>query len=135
MGRAGLAKDEVGAEAELSRVGQGKGSHTGLSKHRLRALELTTARRMAVNPKSRAPGGVQEGNGDRMGLGNSAGGAGAGTAPLEPHLKSILLWLFWRWRLVNYLPRLDSNRDPAGHRYVTPIIPATQEAEIRRIVV
>jgi hypothetical protein len=29
-----------------------------------------------------------------------------------PHLQSILLWLFWRWDLVNYLPRLASNRDP-----------------------
>jgi hypothetical protein len=23
-----------------------------------------------------------------------------------------LLWLFWRWRLVSYLPRLASNHDP-----------------------
>jgi hypothetical protein len=23
-----------------------------------------------------------------------------------------LLWLFWRWGLVNYLPGLNSNLDP-----------------------
>jgi hypothetical protein len=23
-----------------------------------------------------------------------------------------LLWLFWRWGLLNYLPRLASNHDP-----------------------
>jgi hypothetical protein len=23
---------------------------------------------------------------------------------LEPHLQSILFWLFWRWGLANYLP-------------------------------
>jgi hypothetical protein len=26
----------------------------------------------------------------------------AGTLPLEPHLQSRLLWLFWRWNLMNY---------------------------------
>jgi hypothetical protein len=26
-----------------------------------------------------------------------------GALPLEPHLQSILLWLFWRWSLENYL--------------------------------
>jgi hypothetical protein len=36
----------------------------------------------------------------------------AGTLLLEPHFQSILLWLFWRWGLVNYLPRLASNLDP-----------------------
>jgi hypothetical protein len=45
------------------------------------------------------------------------GGAGlhahkAGALPLEPHLQSILLWLFWRWGLVNYSPRLALNHDP-----------------------
>jgi hypothetical protein len=30
---------------------------------------------------------------------------------LEPHLESILLWLFWRWSLVNYLPGLALNLD------------------------
>jgi hypothetical protein len=30
----------------------------------------------------------------------------AGFLPLEPHLQSILLWLFWRWGLVKYLPRI-----------------------------
>jgi hypothetical protein len=28
---------------------------------------------------------------------------------LEPHIQSILLWLFWRWDLVNYLPRMALN--------------------------
>jgi hypothetical protein len=28
----------------------------------------------------------------------------AGALPFEPHLQPILLWLFWRWGLVNYLP-------------------------------
>jgi hypothetical protein len=27
----------------------------------------------------------------------------------ESYLQSILLWLFWRWGLVNYLPRLALN--------------------------
>jgi hypothetical protein len=31
---------------------------------------------------------------------------------LAPHLPSILLWLFWRWGLVNYLPGLTLNLDP-----------------------
>jgi hypothetical protein len=26
----------------------------------------------------------------------------AGAQPLEPYLQFILLWLFWRWDLVNY---------------------------------
>jgi hypothetical protein len=29
--------------------------------------------------------------------------------PLEPHLQSILFWLFWRWGLLSYLPRLVLN--------------------------
>jgi hypothetical protein len=33
----------------------------------------------------------------------------AGTLVLQPHLWSILLWLFWRLGLMNYLPRLASN--------------------------
>jgi hypothetical protein len=33
----------------------------------------------------------------------------AGTLPLEPLFQSILLWLFWRWGLANYLPRLALN--------------------------
>jgi hypothetical protein len=33
----------------------------------------------------------------------------AGALPLEPHLQPILLWLFWRWGLKNYLPGLTSN--------------------------
>jgi hypothetical protein len=36
----------------------------------------------------------------------------AGALLLKPHLQSILLWLFWRWDLVNYLPRLASNCNP-----------------------
>jgi hypothetical protein len=35
-----------------------------------------------------------------------------GAPPLKPQLQSILLWLFWRWGLVNYLLRLASNCDP-----------------------
>jgi hypothetical protein len=31
---------------------------------------------------------------------------------LELHLQSILLWLFWRWILTDYLPRLALNHDP-----------------------
>jgi hypothetical protein len=31
-----------------------------------------------------------------------------GAVLLEPHLQSILLWLFWRWGLLNYLLRLTS---------------------------
>jgi hypothetical protein len=33
----------------------------------------------------------------------------AGTLSLEPHLQSILLWLFCRWGLANYFPRLALN--------------------------
>jgi hypothetical protein len=36
----------------------------------------------------------------------------AGALPLEPHLQSILLWLIWRWDLMNYLYGLTSNQDP-----------------------
>jgi hypothetical protein len=36
----------------------------------------------------------------------------AGALLLEPCLQSILLWLFQRWGLQNYLPRLASNFDP-----------------------
>jgi hypothetical protein len=32
----------------------------------------------------------------------------ADTLPLESHLQFILLWLFWRWYLSNYLPKLVS---------------------------
>jgi hypothetical protein len=35
----------------------------------------------------------------------------ASTLPLEPHLQSILLWLFWRWGLENYLHGLALNHD------------------------
>jgi hypothetical protein len=31
---------------------------------------------------------------------------------LEPHLQSILLRLFWRWGLMNYLPGLVSSHNP-----------------------
>jgi hypothetical protein len=33
----------------------------------------------------------------------------AGALLLEPQLQLILLWLFWRWGLVNYFPKLASN--------------------------
>jgi hypothetical protein len=32
--------------------------------------------------------------------------------PLKPHFQSILLWLFWRWGLLNYLPRVALDCDP-----------------------
>jgi hypothetical protein len=35
----------------------------------------------------------------------------AGILLLEPHLQSILLWLFWKWSLVNCFSRLSSNLD------------------------
>jgi hypothetical protein len=31
---------------------------------------------------------------------------------LEPHFQSILLWLVWRFGLLNYLPGLASNHNP-----------------------
>jgi hypothetical protein len=34
---------------------------------------------------------------------------------LKPRLQSILLWLFWRWGLMNYFPRLASN-EPQSSR-------------------
>jgi hypothetical protein len=36
----------------------------------------------------------------------------AGTPPLEPCLQCAVVWLFWRWALSDYLPRLASNCDP-----------------------
>jgi hypothetical protein len=36
----------------------------------------------------------------------------AGALPLEPHLQSSLLWLFWRQSLMIYLRGLTSNLDP-----------------------
>jgi hypothetical protein len=36
----------------------------------------------------------------------------AGALLLEPLLQFILLWVFWRWGLVNYLSRLALNCDP-----------------------
>jgi hypothetical protein len=33
----------------------------------------------------------------------------AGPLLLESLLQSILLWLFWRWGLLNYVPKLASN--------------------------
>jgi hypothetical protein len=36
----------------------------------------------------------------------------AGTLPLVPHLQSILVWLFWKWSLMDCLPCLTSNLDP-----------------------
>jgi hypothetical protein len=35
-----------------------------------------------------------------------------GALPLVLSLQSILLWLFWRWGLLNYLPGLASNDKP-----------------------
>jgi hypothetical protein len=34
------------------------------------------------------------------------------TQSFEPHLQYILIWLLWRWALMNYLPRLPSNFHP-----------------------
>jgi hypothetical protein len=36
----------------------------------------------------------------------------AGALLLEPHLQSILLWLFWKWSVTHHLPRLASNHNP-----------------------
>jgi hypothetical protein len=40
----------------------------------------------------------------------------AGALPLEPHLQSILLCLFWRWGLANFLSSLASNHYPPNPR-------------------
>jgi hypothetical protein len=55
------------------------------------------------------------GRGELVGLGGLNSGLCAcksGALPLEPHLQSILLWLFWRWYFMNYLPLLALNCDP-----------------------
>jgi hypothetical protein len=41
-------------------------------------------------------------------------GASCGSCSLRrsPHLQRILLWLFWRWGLENYLPGLALNLGP-----------------------
>jgi hypothetical protein len=44
-----------------------------------------------------------------LGLNSGLCDCKAGTLPLEPHLQSIFLWLFWRWGLTNYLHGLASN--------------------------
>jgi hypothetical protein len=36
----------------------------------------------------------------------------AGALLLKPYLRFILLWLFWRWGVANYLPGLALNSDP-----------------------
>jgi hypothetical protein len=36
----------------------------------------------------------------------------AAALALEPLLQSILLWLFWRWGLMNYLLGMALNQDP-----------------------
>jgi hypothetical protein len=43
----------------------------------------------------------------------------AGTLLLEPCLQFILLWLFWRWGLENYLSGLTLNRDPPDLRLLS----------------
>jgi hypothetical protein len=35
-----------------------------------------------------------------------------GALLLQPHLQSVLLWLFWRWDMMIYLPRLALNFNP-----------------------
>jgi hypothetical protein len=46
-----------------------------------------------------------------MGLGLNSGlhAFKAGALPLELHVQFILLWLFWKWGLENYLPWLQSS--------------------------
>jgi hypothetical protein len=47
----------------------------------------------------------------------------AGTLLLEPHVQSILLWLFWRGGLVNCFPGLALNHDlPISASQVARII-------------
>jgi hypothetical protein len=44
------------------------------------------------------------GAGREWGLNSGFCACKAGTLPLEPHLQSILPWLFWKWNLANHLP-------------------------------
>jgi hypothetical protein len=48
----------------------------------------------------------------REGLNSGLHGCKVDTLLLEPHFQSILLWLFWRWSLLNCLPKLFLNCDP-----------------------
>jgi hypothetical protein len=41
------------------------------------------------------------------------------TLLLEPYLRSILLWLFWRWDLKNFLPGLASNYSPPNFSFLS----------------
>jgi hypothetical protein len=47
-----------------------------------------------------------------LGLNSGLHNHKAGGFPLEPHLQSILLWLFGRWDFAIYLLRLALNHDP-----------------------
>jgi hypothetical protein len=44
----------------------------------------------------------------------------------EPQLQSILLWLFWGWDLISYLPRLALNHDPSNLSLISRIIGVSQ---------
>jgi hypothetical protein len=48
----------------------------------------------------------------KLGLNKGLHACKAGALMLGPHLQSILFWLFWRWGLLNYFPRLALNHDP-----------------------
>jgi hypothetical protein len=48
-----------------------------------------------------------------LGLNSGPRACKAGILLLEPHLQSILIWLFWRWNLTNCLSGLASNHSPS----------------------
>jgi hypothetical protein len=62
------------------------------------------------NQRRRRRGGEGKGRGRRRDRRRTRGG-GEEALPLEPHLQSILLWLFWGWDLTNHLLRLALNCD------------------------
>jgi hypothetical protein len=48
-----------------------------------------------------------------LGLNSGIGTCKMGSTPCDPHLNSILLWLFWKWGLVNYFPGLVPHLYPS----------------------
>jgi hypothetical protein len=65
-----------------------------------------------INPTSGCHVHVPFGGGSDWVLNSGLCTCKAGALPLDPYLKSTMLWLFCRWGVENYLPGMVSNLDP-----------------------